>query len=327
MLYFEFPMRLLLFTIIISLCGCKKDLLHWQLVERIETHTSTDRLNKIFFLNDTLGFVVGGDRYQQSTILTTTDGGYSWSYRNIPDAPKGLYGITQSPSGMIYAIGFDGKMLRSDDTGRSWKYLQLWYMPTKDVIFFSSNRGMVVGGISFNQGYRFVIGQDGDHAGFDSLGYELNDIELVDGSTGFISGYGVILKTTDTGHTWQHLDIANDNFTAIHAYGPNEVWTCGYNGSVFHSSNGGQSWERLRFGNNVTIPRYRLLDIVFKDPMHGFAVGEDGVFIYTDDGGRHWMEFDRFTDAALRNLRLMPDGSLLVCGDKGSLYRVLPRYL
>ena len=82
----------------------------------------------------------------------------------------------------------------------------------------------------------------------------------------------------------------------------------------------------MRDGNNFTKPRYHLLDLLFTDNQHGYAIGENGLFIYTDDGGHHWMEFERFTDDALRCIISRKDGSLFVCGDHGALYKVYPRH-
>lgn len=302
--------------------SCRKDLVRWSLVQPLTSHTTTDRLEKILFVNDTLGFVVGGARFSHSTILRTTDGGNTWEYQNIAAAPKALYNITQASSGVLYAIGFDGKLLQSADGGQTWQYHQLWYLPYKDLAFFNANSGIAIGGISFYSGCKTEIDRLGNFGNWDSLGYELNEIEMIDSLHGYIAGYGLIMKTNNGGKKWEIQDAANDNFTAVRAYGLNEAWACGYNGSIFHTSNGGASWQRMRDGNDFTRPRYRLLDICFTNAHVGYAVGENGLLIYTDDGGRHWMELEKFTNHTLRSIAPMADGSLMVCGDGGSLYRV-----
>jgi photosystem II stability/assembly factor-like uncharacterized protein len=320
--------RLLLAGIIVlGATSCRKDLLHWQYVQKLETHSTTDRLYKILFINDSVGYVVGGERFYKSTILSTGDGGKTWTYQNIDEAGKALFSITQSPSGSLYAIGFDGKVLKSDNEGKDWEFHQVWYAPYKDIAFTSSNRAILVGGISFRQGIMTFIDSAASASPFDSTGYEMNDIEMVDGSTGYVGCHGVVLKTRDSGYTWQMQNIQDDNFKAVHAHGYNVAWACGYNGSIFYTADGGTNWERLRNGNNISKPSYKLLDILFTNSLHGYAIGENGVFIYTDDGGHHWMELDRFTDAHLRSIVDRPDGSLMVCGDNGTLYRVIPKHL
>jgi photosystem II stability/assembly factor-like uncharacterized protein len=313
--------------IIILISSCKKDLLHLQEIEKIPVKDQADRLNRVIFINDTLGFVVGGQRFLQSTILRTTDGGNSWDYKNIGDASKELFNLELSPGNLLYCVGFDGKILTSSDLGQTWIYHQSWYLPFKDIAFISDKKSIIIGGVSFNAGYKIFLDNNFNASPFDSIGAEMNDIEMVNGKTGFISCYGGILKTTDSGYTWNWLEIENDNFTAIHSVNNNEAWTCGYAGSIFLTTDGGESWERLRNGNDIKKPHYSLLDIRFIDKLHGFAVGEGGLFIYSDDGGNHWMEFEKFTSEALRSIAIRKDGSIFVCGDGGSLYRIKPRYL
>lgn len=314
---------LVLFTILAV--SCKKDKLHWQKVEQLDSHT-TDRLCNILFTDNNNGFIAGGDRFYKASILSTTDGGNTWQYKDMPEAGKCLYGLAKSPWGSIYICGFESKLLHSTDGGNNWIFNQLpnW-QPCKDMAFNNDNTGIIIGGASFNYGSLTYIDSAGNITRFDTLAFELNDIEMLDGKTGFISGFGAIMKTTDGGYTWDIQDAINDDFMAITALNENELWACGINGSIMHTVNGGKHWEKQRNGNDITIPRYRLLDILFKDALHGYAVGENGIVIYTDDGGDHWMEYDKFTDQALRTIALMPSGDMLVAGDGGTLYRLLAK--
>ena len=63
---------------------------------------------------------------------------------------------------------------------------------------------------------------------------------------------------------------------------------------------------------------------MFKDKLNGWAAGEQGKIIYTDDAGKHWSEYDYFTDNAIRSLVLCPNGDLLAAGDNGTLFRITP---
>ncbi len=302
--------------------GCKKDLVKVERVVKLSTHT-TDRLNNIQFIDDTLGYIVGGQRFYSSTILRTTDGGNHWDYYSHPEAGKGLYGITISPGRILYACGFDSKLLYSADNGNNWQFTQMpnW-KPVKNIAFTSSKTGIIVGGISFNYGCITYIDDVGNITRFDTTNFELNDIDMVTTTTGYIVGMGVVMKTTDAGVNWKVLDIKNDNFTAMSDLNKNELWVCGYGGSIFHSTDAGESWEKLRNGNDITLPHYKLLHILFKDSQNGWAIGEDGLIIYTNDGGHHWMEYDRFTQVTLRRMAFTHDGDLLVVGDEGVAMKI-----
>jgi photosystem II stability/assembly factor-like uncharacterized protein len=309
---------------IVCLClllfgACRKDLLHWQLAQKLDTHTA-NRLNKILFVNDTLGFAVGGERFNIAEILTTRDGGNTWSSQTFPQAGKAMYGITQAPSGIIYSVGFDGKMLYTAD-GSNWSFRQLRYEPCKGIALPTADKAIVITGVSFGIGSRQHIDNAGNLLQYDSLDFEQNDICMTDAQTGYIAAYGVVQKTTDGGNSWRFMDIRNDNFTAIDCHDAQRAWLCGAQGSVYQTTDGA-NWQRLRNGNDLTLPRYHLNDILFTDDLHGYAVGENGLVIYSDDGGHHWMEFDRFTDATLRCIVKGPDGNLFVCGDNGTLYRI-----
>src|SRR5689334_11894607 len=114
------------------LVSCKKDLLHYKSAQKIESGTS-DRLNDILFINDSTGFIVGGQRFASATILVTQDGGYTWKDTAFAEAGKELFGISQSPDGNIYTCGYDGKLLYSTDGGQQWTFKQLVYNPYKRV--------------------------------------------------------------------------------------------------------------------------------------------------------------------------------------------------
>lgn len=115
--------------------------------------------------------------------------------------------------------------------------------------------------------------------------------------------------------------MAGDNFRDICVIGE-EIWLCGDAGSIFHTYDGGRNWQRYRNGNDITLPHYHLTSIVFADRLNGWATGEQGLLLKTEDGGQHWMEYKPFTGNALRHLSIMRDGSLLVVGDGGGVYRV-----
>jgi photosystem II stability/assembly factor-like uncharacterized protein len=64
------------------------------------------------------------------------------------------------------------------------------------------------------------------------------------------------------------------------------------------------------------------MDIVFKDAQNGWAVCDNGKMIHTDDGGKHWAEYEQFTTSSLRGITLCPNNDLLVVGDNGSIFRL-----
>jgi photosystem II stability/assembly factor-like uncharacterized protein len=308
---------LLLFIFLFT--ACKKDLLHYKSVQQLDSHTTADRFNRILFVNNTTGFIAGGQRFSNASILKTTDGGYSWAYTTYPAAGKEIFSIIASPAGKLYSIGFDGKL--SSNTGNTWQFNQVNFLPYNDLAIMDSTHIALVGGVSFNSGFRCVLDIKSMVETYDSLPYQLNRIIYTSNTTGFACGYGVALSTANAGSTWNYMPVQGDDFTGMDIHG-SEIWMCGYNGGIYHSTNAGNNWEKLRNGNDITLVSYQLLDIVFKDSQNGWAVGENGVVIHSVDGGHNWSQYNNFTSNGLRCISICPNGDLLVAGYNGALYRL-----
>ena len=61
-------------------------------------------------------------------------------------------------------------------------------------------------------------------------------------------------------------------------------WVCGRWGAIFHSSDGGATWNRQQSGTDLTLSA-----IYFVDDSHGWAVGDEGTILLTSDGGKTWL--------------------------------------
>lgn len=311
----------LAFTLLVA---CKKEKLYFQKIVPVESNT-TSRLNRIQFLNDSVCIIVGGEKYLKSEILRSADGGKNWSLQSYPEVGKGLYGLGISASGVIYTTAYDGKLMSSHDNGLNWQTRQIsnWEYHTA-LSFAGNNKVIMINTSAQTEGQIVSVDTNIQILKTTKLDFGLNDVHMVNQQTGYVTGYGAVLKTTDGGDNWVIQDIKNDNFTAICCLNENEAWTCGYNGSIFHTTDGGNTWNRLRNGNNIAQTRYNLKNISFKDASNGWAVGENGLVIYTNDGGNTWTKYNKFTDVALLDIAFCPDGTILVVGEAGTIYRLTP---
>lgn len=313
-----------LFLLPLLLPSCKKDLLHWQKVVQVNSNT-TSNLDNIRFINDSVCIIAGGIKYERSEVLRSQDGGYTWTSNVNPAAPKEMLGMGISTNGNIYLCGIDGIVLHSSDSGKNWAFARIdnWLanvggnFPTPDTGIFVNTilqRQCTITRVDSN--FKIIDEQ--------TYLFGVNNIYMVNADEGYVVGYGTVMKTNDRGNTWNFQDVKGDNFTAMNIHG-SEIWMCGANGGVYHTFDGGNKWETLRNGNNLALPRYMLRCILFKDAQHGWACGDNGVILYSNDGGSHWMEYDRFTTNTLRSMTFCPNGDLLVTGDNGTLYRILPQ--
>lgn len=94
------------------------------------TDTSEDRpLFSVHFFNAEEGIAVG----LWSLVLRTRDGGKSWETITLPAPPEGgkadrnLFKVFASPRGSLFVAAERGLILRSDDRGQTWHYLNTGY--------------------------------------------------------------------------------------------------------------------------------------------------------------------------------------------------------
>ncbi len=106
---------------------------------------------KVYFTTATTGFIVGGNRSNDSiqTILKTTNGGANWSIIRDNLGPM-LNGIDFASATQAYAVGDRGEALISNDAGNSWTPLNLPYSLTDTfnllaVDFINEDFGLITG--------------------------------------------------------------------------------------------------------------------------------------------------------------------------------------
>ncbi len=109
---------------------------------------------------------------------------------------------------------------------------------------------------------------------------------------------GHILISTD-GREWrQSANVPlRSTFTAVTSVASN-VWVVGHDGVILHSGDAGEHWEiqrrdlRGQPAEGVDPDSVRqgapLLDVLFTDANHGFAIGAYSLFLTTEDGGKSW---------------------------------------
>jgi photosystem II stability/assembly factor-like uncharacterized protein len=268
---------------------------HWQL-QRAPT---AGCLESVHFIDTRHGWAVGSvvHPYTHRTrciVARTQDGGRTWML--VPDLTlPGLKQVHFHTQHHGWAIGngsslYPTGVFRTDDGGRSWATIP------------GGLSGKWTAGDFFDPHHGVVAGHDGRLATIavprvvDSrtpdLGKRpLRAIQVPDGRTGWMVGDGgLAMQTSDGGLTWQNPEGrlpagAKDlfDFRALAVLGPH-VWIAGAPGTtIFHTADGGHSWELLPTDQQVP-----LRAITFVDPDRGWAVGALGTILATRDGGHTW---------------------------------------
>jgi photosystem II stability/assembly factor-like uncharacterized protein len=114
-----------------------------------------------------------------------------------------------------------------------------------------------------------------------------------------VGARGDILLSGD-GKEWQQAQVpTRATFTAVRAIDAN-IWAVGHDGVIAHSADGGEHWALQRqdpwkpaadasdalHDSRQGVP---LLDVLFTDAKHGFAVGAYSLALRTEDGGDTWV--------------------------------------
>ena len=114
-----------------------------------------------------------------------------------------------------------------------------------------------------------------------------------------------------------HFDDAS--LHAIQFVDRNEGWAVGDQGGVWHSIDGGKTWERQTTGSRAC-----LKGVCFLNPYTGWVVGRtelpgdagsSGVILTTTDGGLNWTELTSGVLPGLNAVKVFDDKTAVVCGD------------
>ncbi len=153
--------------------------------------TSKMEYRSIHFFNDSAGVLAG-----YGAILSTTNGGETWSYTN---ADQDFFVSMDFVNDMIgYAVGYTGSILKTNDGGKTWERLR-------------------------NANSLFVPQK------------LFNWVAFRNEHIGYIAGdNGCFLKTVDGGSHWQEVDNApGDDWKGISLTGDGG-FVCGTGGKIFH---------------------------------------------------------------------------------------------
>lgn len=193
--------------------------------------------------------------------------------------------------GVVAGQGTDnepGGVFVTDDGGATWRGLAGQVSPGWMAADFASQGAGVVAGphgrLALVNGEQLTLPRVG------SLGLRtLRDIALSGGGSGWLVGDGgLALRTENMGLVWESKPLPEGvrqvcDFHAVCARGK-RVWVAGEPGSViWHSPDGGDSWEKQTTGQTVPVQA-----IHFVNDDRGCAVGALGLILRTEDGGESW---------------------------------------
>jgi photosystem II stability/assembly factor-like uncharacterized protein len=109
-------------------------------------------------------------------------------------------------------------------------------------------------------------------------------VDFADENRGIAAGdWGKIVMTDDGGKNWIDVSLEEDILLYGSQFvGRNEAWMAAEMGALFHSIDGGRTWEKIEVHDTT------LFGISFNEKGDGVAVGLEGYILHTADGGKTW---------------------------------------
>ena len=246
-----------------------------------------------------------------------------------PKSSRGLLLDVAHAGARLVVVGDRGHILYSDDQGKTWTQAKVPSRQLLTAVYFADDtHGWAVG-----HDAQILASADAGATWtkqFEDLNREapLLDVWFKDAQTGFAVGaYGALLTTTDGGAQWADVSDRIDNQDQYHYNGIAEVkdsglFIVGEMGSMFRSADEGQTWER------VQSPYQGSLFGVIGTAKSGtlLAYGLRGNLFRSTDFGTTWTAIELKgargpLEFGLSNAALLPDGSLVVVGNGGSVMR------
>ncbi len=306
---------ILLVILVFSACKKEEYTLIWS-----EADSPTDvRLTDVVFTDAMNGFACGGTRWRRGEFLQTNDGGTTWTsdsiYHNI------LNEVSIKDDNLMLA-GYLGSLLQYEQNTMSWNLVQ---MPEEvelhSIAYYDQNNFIAVGGGSFDIGviYHFNNLNSPPDTSFTGINHEIQDVCYLAADEAIAVGYGAVYKSYDSGKTWEAKPVQGEFFLTVNFPSPTIGYAAGFTGTIIKTTDGGETWKKLRNGNRLTTKREIFRDILFTTVDKGYLVGDDGVFWITDDGGKTWKTVD-MPEVRLNAISI-EDGTGFIVGDEGRIFK------
>lgn len=308
-------------TILLFFAACQKESIEvsWQ---SVTIHTK-HRLWAADFLNEQMGYVVGGKRYSASILLKTMDGGQNWEEQATPEGVNVIFDVQVLNDRIAFACAYGNHIISTKDGGATWQDFQhprfeYSWQPLRAVHFVNDTLGFVAGGSAYQAGVIFKTIDGGQHWDYQWFEQELRDIVFTTTEVGFACGYGILLKTINGGEDWELLDVQGDYFTSLHFPSAEVGYMVGNQGMIWKTENGGDHWDVLRKVGSVFKPRKHFEKVHFLNNHKGYIVGA-GLVWTTENGGNSWQQLEGIDFGRFNGIELMDDGKGIVVGDDGQM--------
>ena len=301
--------RLLISVLMVAvLYSCGKEAKSIQFTQ-INTNTSQE-IGSIDTYNDQL-IAVGGEVFQLGVVLTGKD--LNWvtqdSFTN-----KRLFGLDCNDTHCT-AVGHDGFYYTfTEDDG--WTFIRLSEWDFQRSVSITNSHTVTVSGKSFSQGHIYHITPLHLVDTVVIVEPQMQDVTSVNDNTFVAVGYGTIMRSTDGGYNWQHLDLEGDFYHSIDFVDDRHGIIVGQAGSILLTDDGGENWNTIKKPSSLSSNRAQFLSAKYINSTTIYIVGDEGLLWRSSDSGQSWESFKVNTDHNLNDIAEL-DGKLYIVGDDG----------
>ncbi len=244
------------------------------------------------FVNASTGYCVGDDISFTTNIFIakTTDAGNSWQTITPAGLTRGLTALDFINATTGIAVGNAGLILRTTNGGTNWTTIDIspYNGDISDITFSGTDTAYACGASITSMPTSTVFKTVNGGLNWTTLntGYSSSRsiVELFGNQTVICSGNsGVFIRSTNGGTTWDSLRFGTQAFNGMKKTGSNTLWAVGNSQVVYKSTNRGLNFT-LALDNGPS-PLY---SVDFLDSLKGFIVGSNGVNYITSNGGVSW---------------------------------------
>ncbi len=296
--------------------------LNWTMIQ----NSNLSDLHDITFINKYTGYIAG----LRGTILKTTNGGMNWSsLKTRSDVPLFCLSFLNESKGV--AAGYNA-ILKTSDGGKSWNKQNINFIPAGSVTgicYIDSNT--IYAAVNSPAGSFYKTINDGLNWTNSSLQLPLlfggsvdfvRSMSFINQNTGFIiTSFGTILKTTNAGMNWQRDSSFRPSYEKISVMhdiqinSQGSVNISGSGGTIIRSTDSGSNWI-VKNGN-----KKNLKGSCFVNSKTGYAIGERGIVLKTENEGQSWTELNPFTTKFLNSVFFINENTGYTAGDSGAIYK------
>lgn len=245
---------------------------------------NADQLESITFVDKMIGYVSGTSVFGYGAIYKSVDGGKSWHEITDPRRVSQLWGnyFLDKNNGIIIGGGCQLAPLqffRTADGGKTWSLFEYPAIESalSDVILnhdgtgYATSSGLIW--ITTDGGYSWkIMSRSGAYDWQEDLHISGRTILVPysKGCNGNMSNGGIRIST-DFGTSWRQLNTHEPMFGAW-LNSSSEGWACGHQASLYHTTNGGVTWNLENCGID---PDDVLDDFWFINDTTGFVCGKN----------------------------------------------------